>query len=59
MTNLRLNMFQSGTLKCKLHNIKMNQGLTLLSNPMKISFETSKAMGSALSHASEAAPEKY
>jgi hypothetical protein len=23
MTNLRLNMFQSGTLKCKLHNIKM------------------------------------
>jgi N-acyl homoserine lactone hydrolase len=27
MTNLRLYMFQSGSLKCKLHNIKMNQGL--------------------------------
>ena len=27
MTNLRLYMFQSGTLKCKLPNIKMNQGL--------------------------------
>jgi hypothetical protein len=27
MTDLRLYMFQSGTLKCKLHNIKMNQGL--------------------------------
>jgi Major royal jelly protein len=37
MTNLRLYMFQSGTLKCELHNIKMNQGLTLFSNPMKIS----------------------
>jgi N-acyl homoserine lactone hydrolase len=27
MTELRLYMFQSGSLKCKLHNIKMNQGL--------------------------------
>jgi N-acyl homoserine lactone hydrolase len=27
MTDLRLYMFQCGSLKCKLHNIKMNQGL--------------------------------
>jgi len=27
MTNLRLYMFPSGTLQCKLPNIKMNQGL--------------------------------
>ena len=27
MSDLRLYMFQSGSLKCKLHNIKMNQGL--------------------------------
>ena len=24
MTDLRLHMFQCGSLKCKLHNIKMN-----------------------------------
>ena len=27
MSDLRLHMFQCGSLKCKLHNIKMNQGL--------------------------------
>ena len=27
MSDLRLYMFECGTLKCKLHNIKMNQGL--------------------------------
>lgn len=27
MADLRLYMFECGTLKCKLHNIKMNQGL--------------------------------
>lgn len=27
MTDIRLYMLQSGTLKCKVHNIKMNQGL--------------------------------
>jgi N-acyl homoserine lactone hydrolase len=27
MSDLRLYMFQSDSLKCKLHNIKMNQGL--------------------------------
>jgi glyoxylase-like metal-dependent hydrolase (beta-lactamase superfamily II) len=26
MTDIRLYMFQTGTLKCKVHNIKMNQG---------------------------------
>lgn len=26
MTDIRLYMLQSGTLKCKVHNIKMNQG---------------------------------
>ena len=27
MADIRLYMFQTGTLRCKLHNIKMNQGL--------------------------------
>src|SRR5271166_6284244 len=27
MSDLRLYLFECGTLKCKLHNIKMNQGL--------------------------------
>ena len=27
MNDLRLYMFECGTLRCKVHNIKMNQGL--------------------------------
>jgi hypothetical protein len=39
MSDLRLYLFECGKLKCKLHNIKMNQGLNEPYEMIKAGFE--------------------